>query len=58
MRPTQDEFLMTDLVSIKEKFNCAYRGFELITSYDACKNQVMPLTLAGIGKMNLSDGSI
>ena len=44
--------------SIKEKFNCAYRGFELITSYDARKNQVMPLTLAGIGKMNLSDGSI
>ena len=58
MRPTREEFLMKDLVSIKEKFNCAYRGFELITSYDACKNQVMPLTLADVRKMNLSDGSI
>lgn len=34
---TWEGFLIKDLVSIKEKFNCAYWSLELITFYDAHK---------------------
>ena len=41
---------MKYLVYIREKFNCAHQGLELITFYDAHKKQVTPLVLADLGK--------